>query len=41
VPSAVEPDEENLLINPDHPAYAAIGLTVVRDPFLFDPRMFD
>lgn len=41
VPSAVEPDEQNLVINPDHPAYSAIVLTVVRDPFAFDPRMFE
>lgn len=41
VPSAVEPDEQNLVINPDHPAYAAIVLTVARDPFVFDPRMFE
>lgn len=40
VPSAVEPDERNLLINPDHPAYPQIRLVVVRDPFRFDPRMF-
>lgn len=40
VPSAVEPEEMNLLINPDHPAYRAIKLTVVREPFVFDPRMF-
>ncbi len=41
VPSAVEPDELNLLLNPSHPAYGSIVVTVVRDPFAFDPRMFD
>ncbi len=41
VPSAVEPDELNLLLNPSHPAYAAIVVTVIRDPFAFDRRMFD
>lgn len=40
VPSAVEPDELNLLLNPDHPAYRSITLEVLRDPFIFDPRMF-
>lgn len=41
VPSAVEPDELNLLLNPSHLAYGSIVVTVVRDPFAFDPRMFD
>jgi len=41
VPSAVEPTEMNLLINPAHPAYASIRLEVALDPFVFDPRMFD
>lgn len=40
VPSAVEPDERNLLLNPDHPAYRQIRIEVVRDPFFFDPRIF-
>ncbi len=41
VPSAVEPDERNLLINPAHPAYLSIKIDVLRDPFAFDPRMFN
>lgn len=41
VPSAVEPDERNLMINPDHPAYRRIRIEVVRDPFRFDQRMFE
>jgi RES domain-containing protein len=41
VPSAVEPDEFNLVLNPSHRAYGSIGLTILRDPFAFDPRMFD
>jgi RES domain-containing protein len=40
VPSAVEPDERNLLLNPNHPAYRQIRIDVVRNPFFFDPRMF-
>jgi RES domain-containing protein len=40
VPSAVEPAESNLVLNPDHAAYRQIHLEVVRDPFVFDPRMF-
>lgn len=40
VPSYVEPGEDNLLLNPAHPAYAAITLTIERYPFVFDPRMF-
>jgi RES domain-containing protein len=41
VPSAVEPSEHNLLLNPDHPAYRKIKLKVLIEPFAFDPRMFD
>lgn len=41
VPSAVEPDESNLVLNPDHAHFAAIELTVERMPFRFDRRMFD
>ena len=40
VPSAVEPGENNLLLNPDHPAYPSIVLTVERNPSTFDDRMF-
>jgi len=40
VPSAVEPDESNILLNPDHPQYAAVTITVERNPFRFDQRMF-
>lgn len=40
VPSFVEPLERNLLLNPMHPQYARIRLTVERNPFEFDPRMF-
>ncbi|MBX6364605.1 MAG: RES family NAD+ phosphorylase [Gemmatimonadetes bacterium] len=37
VPSAVIPIEFNGLLNPVHPAAAA--LTVVSEPFAFDPRL--
>ncbi len=37
VPSIVEPQERNLLINPAHPQYAAV--TEILD-FEFDPRLF-
>ena len=40
VPSAVEPDDSNLILNPDHAKFASIVLTVERDPFEFDTRMF-
>jgi RES domain-containing protein len=39
VPSFVEPLERNLLLNPMHPQYARIVLTVERIPFEFDPRL--
>jgi RES domain-containing protein len=41
VPSAVEPGESNLMLNPDHPTFASIRVTVERSPFRFDDRMFD
>ena len=40
VPSFVERDEMNLLINPAHSQYGAIRLVVERNPFEFDPRLF-
>lgn len=40
VPSFIEPAEMNLLINPAHPQYASIKLTIERNPFRFDPRLF-
>lgn len=40
VPSYVEPDDVNMLINPAHALYPAIKLTVERNPFEFDPRLF-
>jgi RES domain-containing protein len=40
VPSFVEPDERNLLLNPAHPDYRDISLVLERNPFVFDPRLF-
>ena len=40
VPSYIEPSEMNLLINPAHPDYRKIVLTIERCPFRFDPRLF-
>lgn len=40
VPSAVMPEAQNAVINPLHPAYAEVSLTVIRD-FSFDARMFN
>lgn len=40
VPSFVEPDELNLLINPQVPAYGSVLVEIERDPFVFDPRLF-
>ncbi len=38
VPSAIIPESHNALINPAHPAYAKVQLTIVRE-FTFDARM--
>ena len=40
VPSFIERSETNLLINPAHTQYTSIRLTVERNPFKFDPRLF-
>jgi RES domain-containing protein len=39
VPSTIIGEGVNLVINPCHPAFDEVGMTVVR-PFSFDPRMF-
>ncbi len=39
VPSAIVPESTNALINPMHPAYQHVKLSVIRD-FTFDARMF-
>ena len=40
VPSIVEPQERNLLINPAHPQYSEITVAVEVMDFEFDPRLF-
>lgn len=40
VPSAIEAGDLNLLLNPSHPQYHSIQLTIERNPFTFDPRLF-
>ena len=40
VPSIVEPQERNLLINPAHPHYASIAVVIEILDFEFDPRLF-
>jgi RES domain-containing protein len=39
VPSAIVPEETNVVLNPQHPDYADVRLSIVR-PFSFDDRMF-
>jgi RES domain-containing protein len=39
VPSAVLPEESNVIVNPRHPDFERVQLTVIR-PFSFDQRMF-
>ena len=41
VPSFVEPLERDLLLNPAHADYPSIRLVIERQPFTFDPRLFD
>lgn len=40
VPSFIEPAERNLVLNPAHPDYRRITLTIERHPFRFDLRLF-
>ncbi len=40
VPSVVEPQERNLLINPAHPQYTSIAVVTEILNFEFDPRLF-
>jgi RES domain-containing protein len=39
VPSAVLPEETNVILNPHHPQFLDVNLAIVR-PFSFDQRMF-
>ena len=40
VPSIVEPQERNLLINPAHPHYASVDVVTEILDFEFDSRLF-
>ena len=40
VPSCVEPQERNLLLNPTHPQYGSIVVVTEIADFQFDPRLF-
>jgi RES domain-containing protein len=39
VPSVVIPEEQNLLLNPEHPDFSLLHIAGSR-PFAFDPRLF-
>jgi len=38
VPSALIPRERNFVLNPDHPDYGQVRITI-QEPFAFDPRL--
>lgn len=38
IPSAVMPEAFNIVLNPGHPAFAAVTINIVR-PFEFDSRL--
>lgn len=38
IPSVIVPEESNFVINPQHPEYSQVQLTVLR-PFSFDQRL--
>jgi RES domain-containing protein len=40
VPSAVMPEAFNIVLNPLHPAFTAVTISIIR-PFEFDSRLFD
>lgn len=39
VPSALVPEESNAVLNPSHPEFAAVRMSIRRE-FHYDPRMF-
>ena len=39
VPSALVPEEENAVVNPGHPEFAAVAMAVERE-FSYDSRMY-
>ncbi len=40
VPSAVVPEEYNLLVNPVHPRFSELRIIGSPEPVVFDPRLF-
>jgi RES domain-containing protein len=40
VPSAIIPEERNILLNPDHPALGGLLAPTLTRPFQFDPRLW-
>jgi RES domain-containing protein len=40
VPSALVPEEGNAVLNPGHPEFAGVRLSIER-PFRYDPRMYE
>ncbi len=40
VPSAVMPEAKNIVLNPNHKAFASVSMNVIR-PFEFDSRLFN
>jgi RES domain-containing protein len=38
VPSSVMPEARNIVLNPNHPEFANVGMTIIR-PFEFDSRL--
>lgn len=39
VPSALVPEEDNVVLNPEHPEFASVAMALERD-FSYDPRMY-
>jgi RES domain-containing protein len=39
VPSALVPEERNAVLNPSHPEFAAVRMSIQRD-FQYDPRLY-
>jgi len=40
VPSFIEPQERNILLNPAHPQFGSLRVVIERQPFVFDERLF-
>jgi len=39
VPSAIVPDETNVLVNPAHPRFSELRIAASRTPVILDPRL--